>query len=122
MAQCDPRLIGASAGGEDGDGENAGRLALVGEQVSALLGGVSVLDYQSTTISGLAVEAASALNANESSGAVYDSLLAQREAVSGVSLDEEAIRLTQFERAYQGAARYLTVLDNLANELLTLVR
>lgn len=120
--RSDPRLIAASASGAEGDGEIAGKLALVGERASTLLGGVSILDYHQTTISGLAVETASALNANESAGAVYDSLLAQREAVSGVSLDEEAIRLTQFERAYQGAARYLTVLDNLANEMLTLVR
>ena len=50
------------------------------------------------------------------------SLVAQREAMSGVSLDEEALALIKFERAFQGAARYITVVDELIGEMLNMVR
>jgi flagellar hook-associated protein 1 FlgK len=119
--QADPRLIAASLSGEVGDGGNAGRLALAGTAVSTLLGGQTIESYHATTINRLAVEGSAALTSYEASDAVYSALVAQRESISGVSLDEEAINLTKFERAYQGAARYLGVIDNLSNEVLGLV-
>lgn len=117
----DPRLIAASRSGDPGDGSNAGRLAAVGDAASALLGGLSILDFHSGLTSRVAVEARSAATEHEAADAVYSSLLTQRESLSGVSLDEEAINLTKYERAFQGASRFLTVVDSLTDELLTLV-
>ena len=118
----DPRLIATSLTGELNDGDNAGRMALVGEAASALLGDLSIQDYHATTMSILSVAAAAALTGAEAADAVFAGLTAQRESISGVSLDEEAINLAKFERAYQGAARYLSVLDRLADEVLALAR
>ncbi|HPM23874.1 MAG TPA: flagellar basal body rod C-terminal domain-containing protein, partial [Phycisphaerae bacterium] len=87
----------------------------------ALLGGVSIEAYHAMTINGLAVTTAAASTAQEAADMVYSSLLAQREATSGVSLDEEAINLTKYERAFQGASRFLNVLDSLSDEILSLV-
>ncbi len=42
----------------------------------------------------------------------------QREATSGVSLDEEAAHLIAYQRAYQAAARVMTVMDELLNTLI----
>ncbi|MEW6250008.1 MAG: flagellar hook-associated protein FlgK [Planctomycetota bacterium] len=120
--RADPRLIAASAGGAPGDGDNAGRLAQLGSQASALLGNISIEDYRQGVITALAVETAGAETAHEAADAVYSSLLAQREAISGVNLDEEAINLTKFERSFQGASRFLGVLDSLADEVLALVQ
>lgn len=39
---------------------------------------------------------------------------AMREEISGVSLDEEAVRLVEFQRAYQASARLVTVLNELS--------
>lgn len=118
----DPRLLATSLDGAPGDGRNAGRLALLGERTSDLLGGVSIEQFHQSTVHGLGVTVAGAQTSYEAADAVYSSLLAQREAVSGVSLDEEAIHLAKFERSYQGAARFLSVLDSLSNEVLALVR
>ncbi len=52
----------------------------------ALLGGVSIEAYHAMTINGLAVTTAAASTAQEAADMVYSSLLAQREATSGVSL------------------------------------
>jgi flagellar hook-associated protein 1 FlgK len=119
--RSDPRLLAASLDGTPGDGSNAGRLAAVGGVPSALLGQASILDFHAATVSRLAVEVSTANTEYEAADAVYSSLLAQREAVSGVSLDEEAINLTKYERSFQGASRFVSVLDSLSEELLALV-
>ncbi len=120
--RSDPRLIAASRSGGTNDGENAGAIATLIEQASSLLGGVSIQDFHAGTIDALAVDAAAALTAAEAAESIYNGLTAQREAISGVSLDEEAINLTKFERAFQGATRFLNVVDGLTNDVLSLVR
>jgi flagellar hook-associated protein 1 FlgK len=47
---------------------------------------------------------------------------AMREETSGVSLDEEAIHLMEFQRAYQASARLVTVLDELTEVAINLIR
>ncbi|MCE5308597.1 MAG: flagellar hook-associated protein FlgK [Acidobacteriales bacterium] len=55
-----------------------------------------------------------------------EGLLAQarsmREEISGVSLDEEAARLMEYQRAYQAAARLVRTLDELTDTLMTLIQ
>jgi flagellar hook-associated protein 1 FlgK len=45
-----------------------------------------------------------------------------REQISGVSLDEEAIRLVEYQRAYQASARMVTVLSELTEMAVNLGR
>jgi flagellar hook-associated protein 1 len=45
---------------------------------------------------------------------------AQRDSVSGVSLDEEAINLLQYQKAYEAAARFLKIADDLTQTILSL--
>lgn len=117
-----PRLIATSISGAVGDGANAGKLAQVSQKASTLLNNLGVQEFHEEMIHGLAVETAAAQAAFDASDAVYSSLLAQRESISGVSPDEEAINLTMYERAFQGASRYLTVLDTVSESILGLVR
>ena len=49
-------------------------------------------------------------------------LQAQAESISGVSLDEETVSMLRLERAFQGAARYTSVVDQMMQEMLALVR
>jgi flagellar hook-associated protein 1 FlgK len=44
----------------------------------------------------------------------------QRDAVSAVSLDEEAINLIKYQRAYQAAAKFISVIDQLTAELMSI--
>jgi flagellar hook-associated protein 1 FlgK len=46
----------------------------------------------------------------------------QRQELSGVSLDEEAMILVEFQRAYQANSRFLTVLDQLTQEAVDILR
>ena len=70
----------------------------------------------------IAVSLSGARTATEASTIIFDSVATQRESLSGVSLDEEAISLISYQRAFQGAARYLNVVDEMMQTLLTLVR
>jgi flagellar hook-associated protein 1 FlgK len=45
---------------------------------------------------------------------------AQRDSVSGVSLDEEAISLLQYQKAYEAAARFLRIADEMTQTILQL--
>jgi flagellar hook-associated protein 1 FlgK len=121
--RSDVRLIASSASGELLDGSIAGAIAGLAspERTSRLLQNQSIQDFHASSMERLAVQTASAVSEAESADSIHQALVAQRESISGVSLDEEAINLAQYERAYQGATRYLTVLDNLTTELLALL-
>jgi flagellar hook-associated protein 1 FlgK len=44
-------------------------------------------------------------------------LQAQRDSVSGVSLDEEATNMMILQRGYQASARFISVINQLTDEL-----
>ncbi len=117
----DSRMLAAASVNLTGDGTNAGRLALIGEKGSDLLGGASILDSYIQTAGGVAVSAARSRAGVQAAATVLGSLQAEKENISGVSLDEEAIELLKYERAFQGAARFVSVVDRLTSEMISLV-
>ena len=50
----------------------------------------------------------------------HQSLEAQRFSISGVSLDDEIVKMISFQRAYQAAARYIGELNELLDVLVNL--
>jgi flagellar hook-associated protein 1 FlgK len=118
----DLNLIAVSLDGTAGDGSNAKRIAQVMDAPAVTLSSVSLRDYYNSRVSSVAVTTSATNSGYEASDAIVGSLVAQREAMSGVSLDEEALALIKFERAFQGAARYITVVDELIEEMLNMVR
>jgi flagellar hook-associated protein 1 FlgK len=103
--------------------ENATSLAMVNLQDSAnsVLGGRSIRAGWIDAVQAVGIRTASADNENQALGVVQESLEAQRAAVSGVSIDEEAINLMNYQRQYQGAARVISVADQLMQTLISLV-
>jgi len=118
---ANPNLVAAAAGFTVGDGTNAGRLAALQTQISDRLDERSIVDAFSAIATDVAVAAAAANAGTDAASSVLSALTAQRESISGVSLDEEAIELLKFERAFQGASRYVSVVDDLLRELINLV-
>ncbi len=49
-------------------------------------------------------------------------LLRQRDAVSGVSLDEEMTNLMKFQKAFQASARMITTIDEMLQTVITMLR
>jgi flagellar hook-associated protein 1 FlgK len=64
----------------------------------------------------------SADNGLQTQAAIISQAVAQRDAISGVSLDEEAINLLQYQRAYEAAARFIRVADEMTQTILSLAQ
>jgi flagellar hook-associated protein 1 len=103
--------------------ENAGALAMAGAQDLALasLDGRSIKDFWLDTAQRIGIEANTARTQAESATIVRESLEAQRAAISGVSIDEESVNLLTYQRQYQGAARFISVVDELTQVLMSMV-
>lgn len=119
---ADPLLLAAASTFHAGDGVIAGRIAALDSTPSAHLNDLTLTGFYDGIANEIAVTGAAATDASETASAVLSALRAQRESLSGVNLDEEAISLIKYERAFQGASRFVSVVNNLLNELVTLIR
>jgi flagellar hook-associated protein 1 FlgK len=45
----------------------------------------------------------------------------QRDANFGVNMDEDAVNLIKYQKAYQASAKYATVLDTLSGDVLNIL-
>jgi len=117
-----PRTFAAASVFLAGDGTNAGRLAELGTLASQRLGDISITEFYSGISNRVAVDSAAVRDELDAASTVYFSLQSQRESISGVNLDEEAIALVKYERAFQGAARFVSTVDQMISELLVLLR
>ncbi len=118
-----PNLLGV---GKIVDGvfvENGTALAIAGLQDAPVeaLGGRSISQNWIEAAQSFGVRTDAARNQAQAAGIVRASLENQRASVSGVSVDEESINLLTYQRQYQGAARFITVVDELTQTLLALV-
>lgn len=108
-------------GHEHGTNENALAIANLREAGVESLSGESLTGAWLKTVDRVSVQANSANARAEALATVQQSLEAQQAAVSGVSLDEEAINLINYQQQYQGAARFISVVNELTQVLLNLV-
>jgi flagellar hook-associated protein 1 len=119
---ANPRLLAVATNGTPGDGSNAGKIAALGRDPLPGLNNVSLTGYYNGIVSTVANTGAAAKARVDATDAINSSLVAQRESISGVSLDEETISLMRMERAFQGAAKYTSVVDQLMDEVLSIVK
>lgn len=117
-----PALLAAAGVFLTGDGTNAGRLAALDTARSDRLDGTSIIGFYNVISSSVAARSGAVRDDVDAASAILASLRAQRESISGVNLDEEAIALIKYERAFQGAARFVRVVEGLLSELVRLIR
>lgn len=116
----DAAYLAAAQGGGPSDGSNAVRLAAFDDDTVSALGGRSLVGFYEDVVGRTAQATATQQTLQESRQGYRDSLQNQREQFSGVSLDEEAIRILDFQRAYQAAARIVSAVDELMEVLVNL--
>lgn len=112
---------GLVVGGQPDDNAAARGILGLRDQANDQLGGQSLLGSWIDAAQNVGASAASAANRADATRLVRENLDAQRQALSGVSIDEESINLLNFQRQYQGAARFISVVDQMTQELLALV-
>ncbi|MBN1422657.1 MAG: flagellar hook-associated protein FlgK [Planctomycetes bacterium] len=117
----DPNRIAAGQGGGAADGANAEAMAALRDRRFLDGGGATIEEYYEGMVGALGVMARDASERAEDQEAIVNHLGAERSAISGVNLDEEAIQLMRYQRAYQAASRFLAVVDGLLETLLSAV-
>ena len=75
-------------------------------------------EYISGLIGELSLDVELYQNFSDTSTGVLSNLYASREAISGVSLDEEGINLMAYQKSYNAAARYFTALDEAVDTII----
>ena len=118
--ESNPQRVAAalSLAGLPADNENARRIAAL-ENAAIMSGGTGTLiDSLSSLVSQAGIDSSRAKVGLERQSLVVDQVIAQREAVSGVSIDEEAANLVEFQRSYQAAAKVISTVDQMLEILL----
>ena len=128
---ADPSLIGAAMGKKDengkavsgissgsGDGTNASRMnnlnyAKVLENGTMTIGGI-----YDAMISQIGTEAGTAKLMYTTEATVSEQIDAQRQACSGVNLDEELMDMIILNRAFGAMSRYITTYDEMLNTII----
>ncbi|HCO74410.1 MAG TPA: flagellar hook-associated protein FlgK [Clostridium sp.] len=85
-------------------------------------GGVKVEGFFKNTINKLGVQSEEATRIVKNQNTLLKGLVERRLSTSGVSLDEEAINLVQFQHAFQANAKVITTVDQLLDVVIGLVR
>ena len=116
----DPNLFAAGSGHVAGSNDTALGLADLPNAQFTELGNRSIREFWQHSVNALAVQAAASNTAVDASRLVRQSLAAQIQAVSGVSLDEETINLLMFQRQFQAAARFIRVIDEMLQTLMSI--
>lgn len=122
VAITDPRRIAAARSAQPGDAQNALALADLRTTTQAALGNTTFQGFLAAEQARLGQDAAQAEDLARASDLLTEQVQAQRDAVSGVNLNEELTNLLRAQRAFQAAARVISVADNVLGELMGLVR
>jgi flagellar hook-associated protein 1 FlgK len=121
--KADPKLVVASAAGAgSGDGSVARQIANLltdtTSQAGPRTGSFSSIFASLVTDAGGAIK--SAQDGLITQQIILNQTIEQRNSASGVSLDEETVNLLRYQRAYEAAARFLKVADELTQTVIAL--
>ena len=98
------------------------QLSALANAANPQLGGLSFTQYFGTLVS----QVGNAVSNATTAASTQTQLVAQaknlQQQLSGVNLDEEAIRLVQLQSSYQAASKVVTVIDELTQTLMNMVQ
>jgi flagellar hook-associated protein 1 FlgK len=120
VAITDPTLIAASADGTSGNNVNIQALANLQNQ--PLISNQTPVAFFAGTVSQVGNQVSSATSELDAANLSLTQLLNQQSSESGVSLDEESTNLIKYQRAYEAAARVVSVIDSLTQTALNMVQ
>ena len=110
----DPKLYqAAGVTGEAGDNTVAKGIASLSTAKHAALDGLSFSNRQAQTVAGLGQQVASANSELADQKTISQFVRDQRDAVSGVSIDEEMTNLIMFQSAFQASAKLISMTDEM---------
>ena len=110
----------ASLGGIGEDSKNAERLSAFLDQPIEAAGDASLADLYDQLINQITQGSSVAQSIADGFRTFEGSLEAQAQAVSGVSIDEEAVKMMTLQRIYQASAKYIQTISELLDLLVAI--
>ena len=120
VAISDPALLAASSDGSPGSNGNLALLSNVKDQPVA--SGQTATDFYANLVFKVGNEVSNGSSELNASTLILQQLEDQRGSISGVSLDEEATHLIQYQHAFAAAARVITTVDEMLDVAVNLGR
>ena len=115
---ANPNLLAAAQNGDPGDNSNALAIANFPSTTQSILGNQSWTDAYGSMINGIATTGATANSNAQATQEIVQTLQTQQQNVSGVSLDQETVNMLQQQRSYQGAAMFISTVNQMMQTLL----
>ena len=118
VAITDPALIAASSDGTVGSNGNAEKLYALSTQ--PIIAGQNPTDYYSGVVFNVGNEVSNASAEQNASTLILQQLNDQRASISGVSLNEEAANLVQYQDAYSASAQVITSINDMMETVINM--
>jgi flagellar hook-associated protein 1 FlgK len=112
VATADPNAVAAAATGQ-GSAGNTNASALANLSSANIVNGQTASGFLASFLGQIGSDTAAATTNNSAQQATLTQLTTQRDSLSGVSLDEEASNLTQYQRAYQAASQVFNIANSI---------
>jgi flagellar hook-associated protein 1 len=122
VALADPLGI-AAAGAASGAGnnDNAKLLAAIQDEKLFTSSTQTASEFFAGMIYRIGSDEKAAAESLTTQNDVLNQLRNQRDSSSGVNLDEEALNIVKYQKAYQASAKFATVLESLSDEILNIM-
>jgi flagellar hook-associated protein FlgK len=117
-----PDRLAAALGSADGDASNLSRIIGLRNRDLDSLDANTIEDFYADIVGDVSFETSAATTALGSQQQLLAQLQADREAVSGINIDEELLDLERYQQSYQAAARFLAVAQEMTDTLINLGR
>lgn len=113
----------ATAGQMASAGDNRVALKMARLQQDKVMGGESTLDeFYNSVVGKVGIQAKRAETSSDSQRDIVKQLANIRESISGVSLDEEATKLIEYQKSFDASARLIRTADEMFDTVLNLKR
>ncbi|GFE61480.1 flagellar hook-associated protein FlgK [Geobacter sp. AOG2] len=114
-------LVAASSNASStGDGSNALAMADLANDTTTMSGS-TFSDYYTSMVTQVGQDVATSKNNVTQNTAYSNQLSTLRESNSGVSLDEELVNLTKYQKSYQASAKLITTVTDMMDTVLGLI-
>jgi flagellar hook-associated protein 1 len=118
VAITNPSLIAASSDGTTGSNGNVNAMYNLGS--ASIIDGQTPTDYYSNIVFNVGNAASNATAEQNASSLVLQQLNDQNSSVSGVSLDEEAANMIQYQQAYAASAQVITTINDMMYDVINM--
>lgn len=108
-------------GGEPGNSNQAVKFSSLANDKTAI-DNQSFGEFYSSFLSRLGSASKNAQNSEKTSNLIFSQLNSQRDSVMGVNLDEEAVNLVKYQKAFEASSRAITLTNDMLTTLVNIIR